>query len=445
MEVLNGIHYFPETKTILMAGIDNVDYYDERDLTPISVGNNGYSVMPWGQNNDLPQNILKKIEKSEILSANLGFNISVAYGLGPKLVKIIKDDKGKVVEYLDVEDGPEYEFFESNDIPMFMLSAITDMVYFHNAFAQLIPDKNFKKIHSIRHMEAAFSRWGKMDNKGAINWHYYSSKWDEGVGDNFIRTYCLDEFNTYQDIRKQLACKTKRMVFPSYMPSPGRPYYSIPGWHSIFRSGWFDHMTAIPELKKAIMKNQLGVKFIIYISESYWEQLMISEGVDRNDPKAVKELKEREMNGFSEFLTGEDNASKAIMAIKEKIPMGNSVLESKQIEIIPVENKFSGGEYISDMETASAMMSYAMNVHPSLIGVTLSKSAGSMSGTDKRELYLIKQALMKPLQDRTLRPLRAIPKINGWANDVTIIVPEYIFTTQDQNKSGKQESTTKQL
>ena len=151
------------------------------------------------------------------------------------------------------------------------------------------------------------------------------------------------------------------------------------------------------------------------------------------------------MQAFSKFLTGEDNASKAIMAIKDKIPMANSVLESKQIEIIPVDNKFTGGEYISDMETASAMMSYAMNVHPSLIGATLSKSAGSMGGTDKRELYLIKQALMKPLLDRTLRPLKSIPKINNWEKDITILVPEYIFTTQDQNKSGKQESTNTQL
>lgn len=444
MDVINGIQFFPQTQTILMADTGHVDYYDERELTAIML-TKGHKVMPWGPNNDLPQTILKKIEKSEILSANLGFNISVAYGLGPKLVKLIRNEQGKVVDYLEVESGEEYEFFERNDIPMFMQSAITDMVYFHNAYAELIPDKKFKKIHSIRHMEAAFSRWGEMDTKGVINWHYYSSKWDEGVGDNYIRTYCLDEFNSYQDMKKQMALHTKRMIFPSYMPSPGRPYYSIPGWHSIFRSGWFDHMTAIPELKKAIMKNQLGVKFIIYISDSYWEALMTREGINPEDHKAVKELKEREKNAFSEFLTGEDNASKAIMAMKDHLPMGNSVLESKQIEIIPVDNKFTGGEYISDMETASAMMSYAMNVHPSLIGATLSKSAGSMSGTDKRELYLIKQALMKPLVDRTLRPLKAIPKINGWDKDITIMVPEYIFTTQDQNKSGKQESTNTKL
>ena len=443
MEVINGINYYPQSQTLLMSAASHLDYYDEKDLTAIQVGN--YSVMPWGESNNLPQEILKRIGRSEILSANLGFNISVAYGLGPRLVKMIRDERGKVVDFLEVEDGPEFEFFESNDIPMFLQSALTDMVYFHNAFAELIPDKKFKKIHSIRHMEAAFSRWGKMDNRGCINWHYYSSRWEEGVGDNFVRTYCLDEFNTYQDIKKQMAIRTKRMVFPSYMPSPGRPYYSIPGWHSIFHSGWYDHMTAIPELKKAIMKNQLGVKFIIYISESYWEQLMEREGIDPNNHAEVKKLKEAEMQAFSEFLTGEDNASKAIMAIKDKIPMANSVLESKQIEIIPVDNKFTGGEYISDMETASAMMSYAMNVHPSLIGATLSKSAGSMGGTDKRELYLIKQALMKPLLDRTLRPLKAIPKINNWEKDITILVPEYIFTTQDQNKSGNQESTNTQL
>jgi hypothetical protein len=99
-----------------------------------------------------------------------------------------------------------------------------------------------------------------------------------------------------------------------------------------------------------------------------------------------------------------------------------------------------GGEYITDIETAANIMCYAMGVHPNLIGATPGKSSGSLSGTDKRELFLMKQALMKPIVDRSLRIVKIIKTVNNWNKDITVVVPEYIFTTLDKAKSGKQES-----
>lgn len=444
MDVIEGITYLPGCQSILMSS--NRDFFGTDDnLSPVPVGKN--SVMPWGQDNNLPTKIIKEVESSEILSASLSFNISVAYGLGPKIVKAVRNTSGKVVDYIPIERGREYDFFERNDLSMFLQSMLTDMIYFHNAFAEIIPDENFNEIVTLRHKEAAFSRWEKMDPYGVINHHFYAADWTK-PGDDIIKTYVVDEFDAVNDITQKLLGRTanaSRMIFPSYIPSPGRPYYSVPGWHSIFNSGWYDHIKAIPELKKAIMKNNLGVKFIVYISDEYWKNLMKLEGIAPTDAKGIKELKEREKKSFQEFLSGENNAAKAVIALKDLFPQGNGMGESKQIEIIPVENDFKGGEYISDLETGSAMLSYATNVHPSLIGATLSKSSGSMSGTDKRELFLIKQALMKSVQDRVMRIIRAIKAVNKWDKDITVIVPEYIFTTQDQNKSGKQESTTTTL
>lgn len=82
-----------------------------------------------------------------------------------------------------------------------------------------------------------------------------------------------------------------------------------------------------------------------------------------------------------------------------------------------------------------------MGVHSSLIGATPGKSSSTLGGTQARELYLMKQACMKPIVDRVLRPLRFIKQFNKWDKDIYINIPEYIFTTLDQNKSGKQEST----
>lgn len=424
------------------AGRDLFDYDDT--LTPVTVEK--YNISPWGTNNNLPQEIRANIEKSDIMSTNLRFNRDVCYGLGPKLVDLIRNEKGKVVDFAEADDGEEYEFFTRNDISMFLLEQFTDMMYFHNAFSELIPDKSSGKIYSIRHKEAMFSRWSVMNNKGVIDTHFYASNWKDTPSlSNITPSQVIDEFNALGDAQARITLGKKRMIYPVYMPSPGRPYYSRPDWYSLFESGWYDHSIAIPALKKAIMKNNLGVKFIIYISPRYWEEVLQNAKVDKSDPIKVKAVKDQEVKAMTEFLSGAESAAKAIITMQEYSPAGNTAILHKWIEIVPVKNDITGGEFISDIETVANIMSYAMGVHPSLIGAVPGKNGGSMGGTDKRELFLMKQALMKPVVDRCLRPLQLIRQVNGWKKDRTIVVPEYIFTTLDQNKSGKQESTNNNM
>lgn len=443
IEIISGITLLPEAKAILSAS-PSVNYFQDEKLDPITIDK--MEIAPWGASNNLPQEILDLISVSDVLGANLRFNRDVCYGLGPKLVRVERNDKGKVVDYVEMESGKEYDFFERNDIAMFLLEQLTDMVTFHNAFAEMIPSGSKNEIYSLRSKEAAFSRWAVMDKNGQINTHYYSAKWHDSPGKGDITaSRVIDEFNAMADVTAKVALNKKRMIYPVYMPSPSRPYYSRPEWHSLFESGWYDHSVAIPALKKAIMKNNLGVKFIIYISDEYFQDIFQKEGIDMHDRKAVKERVDKEKAAFNEFLSGADNASKAIMAIKKFVPSGSGAIENKWIEIEPIKNDLTGGEYIPDLETVTSIMCYATGVHPSLIGAVPGKSSGSMSGTDKRELYLMKQALMKPLVDRVLRPLKLIKMFNKWDADVSIIVPEYIFTTLDKAKSGKEESTTKQI
>lgn len=439
IDILDNVTLFSESKTIL--AIDSKVIFEETNMTPVTIDK--HKIAPWGTDNNLPAKILENVRKSDIVSANLRFNRDVCYGLGPKLVKVIRDANKKIVDYVEVENGPEYEFFENNDFSSFYLEQLTDMNYFHNAFVELIPSASKNTIATIRHKEAAFSRWSTMDKNGKIQNHYYSGKWSESPGiSDIVISKAIDEFNAIADIQANMTLKKQRMIYPVYMPSPGRPYYSQPEWYSIFQSGWYDHSVAIPELKKAIMKHNLGVKFIIYISAEYFEDIFLKENIDKTDTKAVKERVEKEKAKFNEFLTGPNNASKSILALKKYVMSGSSAIENKWIEIVPINNKMDGGEYITDIETAANIMCYAMNIHPNLIGATPGKSSGSMSGTDKRELFLIKQALMKPLVDRTLRIVKIIKAINKWNPDITVTVPEYIFTTLDKAKSGKQESTT---
>lgn len=442
IEIIDGISLYPELKTVM--AVDSSQILDDKKLKPVEIDK--YKVAPWGEDNNLPATILSKIEKSEVIGTNLVFNRDVCYGLGPKLVRAIKDQQGKVVDYVPVDSGAEFDFFELNDIPLFFAEQLTDMVTFHNTFCEMIPGKTSNNIYSLRHKEAVFSRWEVMNSKGIITKHFYSAKWGEKPSkDDIAVSNAIDEYDAVNDIKLKLAAKKQRLIYSAYMPSPGRPYYSQPQWYSIFQSGWYDHSITLPALKKAIIQNNLGVKYIIYISKKYLIDICTKEGIDMNDSITVKKRYAQETATFNDFLTGSKNVNKAILALKDFVTSGNSALEEKYITIDTVKNTIEGGEYINDVETAANVMCYAMGVHPSLIGATPGKGSSSISGTDKRELFLMKQALMRPLIDRTMRSLKVIKMYNKWANDIMITVPEYVFTTLDKNKTGKEESVVNKI
>ena len=444
LPIVEGFELFPEAQVIL--GTDSSsEFHLDHDLDAIKLGK--YQIAPWGPDNLMPEHLLEKVEKGDIVGANLRFNRDVAFGLGPKLVRAVaRDQYGRVLEWAPVEEGPIFDWFEANDIPLFMQQQLTDVAYFYNAFPELILDENYDKIRAIRHKEAVFSRWSIANARGDINWHYYAD-WNENPTEkDIIATRVLDEFDTARDLDIFKAQrKAKRFIYPVYMPSPGKPYYSQPEWYSIFRSGWYDHSTMVPKLKKAILKNQLGVKFIIYVSQDYFKNICKMEGIDPNDRKAYTERVNKEKEAFNSFLAGETNANKAILSIKDRVATASGTMESKWIEITPIDNKIQGGEYIDDTESTANIICYAMGVHSSLIGATPGKSSSTLGGTQARELYMMKQACMKPIVDRVMRPLRFIKQYNKWDKDIYINVPEYIFTTLDQNKSGKQESTNTEV
>ena len=436
--VLDGVIYFPGIESVLAIDSGN-DFRMDYELTPKEIG--PYKVIPWGADNLLPNHLLRKIAENDIVSANIKFNRDVCYGLGPKLIRVLNRTNGKITDFEEVTDGEPYEFFERNDIPLFMLQQLTDMVEFYNTWAEMAFDKEKKLIRTIRHREAVFSRWSQMV-RGDIKWHYYCSEWDKNPGKEKIRaTRVLDELEAQTELEMYFANRT-RLIYSAYMPSPGRPYYSRPEWYSIFNSGWYDHSTMVPQLKKAILKNQLGVKYIIYITDEYLKDLYRREGIDENDREAVKQRQEKLKKDFCDYLSGETNANKAILAMKQLIPMASgSSAEQKWIEIIPVKNDLKGGEYIDDTESTANIICYAMGVHSALIGATPGKNSNTLGGSNARELFMMKQALMRPIVDRAMRVLKVIKQFNKWPDDIMITIPEYIFTTLDQNKSGKQEST----
>ena len=85
------------------------------------------------------------------------------------------------------------------------------------------------------------------------------------------------------------------------------------------------------------------------------------------------------------------------------------------------------------------MMCFTMRVHSNLVGSVPGKTQTNNSGSDKRELYTIAQALQKPYHDLFFNVHRLIIRFNKW-DDVVPTCPFIQLTTLDENTDAKQVS-----
>lgn len=436
------LSYMPDVQAIIAQGSSADAIADADD--PITVGK--WRIAPWGDDNNLPANVMEKIGKSDPLGANIDHNIKMMYGQGVQpMLRFVEGGKER---FEICTDERVLKFYEDNDIPGYFLEQCADMATFYMAVPEIILTRDLKSVYSLRHKESAFSRWGVVDKKtGHIIKHYYSSEWDEGGANDFNTTESevLNRVNPLGDLRNRIAKRS--YVQPRFMmninfPTPGRTYYPRPSYYSIFNSGSYDFSTMIWNFKKALLKNGLVVKYIIYISDKYWDLIFQEEKIDRNNPEKVKARKEQEFEKWRKFLGNEENAGKGMTVLKKMIPSGNSAIEEKYITIEPIKSDTKGGEFLDDSSEVANTINYATGVHPSLIGSPPGKTTNSMSGTDKRELYHIKSAMMTPFRDRLLRPLYLVKAFNNFPANLVWKVMDYEFTTLDTNKSGKQTGTT---
>jgi hypothetical protein len=105
--------------------------------------------------------------------------------------------------------------------------------------------------------------------------------------------------------------------------------------------------------------------------------------------------------------------------------------EEQDVIIDAVPNGLSDGQYIEDSEEASNMIYSATGVHPSIIGASPGKSK-SINGTEARELFIIKQAMTKPIRDALTMPLYIAKAINNWPADIHFMIPSIVLETLDK-------------
>jgi len=438
----NGIGYLPGVKAAVT--VSSREMFAEPDSRPISIKieNKQYrGVVPWGSDNDRPANIITKVGANPVLSSGMLFNIQMGYGEG--IVAGRWSFEGGKWVFSPVTDNADINrFFEENDINGYLLEQLTDLNFFYNIFPEIILSQD-KKIVQICSKEAAFSRWEEMNDQGIIENHFYSAYWSPNKPDKTVVTPVLNRHNPVRDLKIRMGLEKDakgelrkdpegyRYIVPVSFPTPGRSYYQKPYWYSVIESGWYDYAQKIPEFKNALMDNQMTIKYHVELMSDYFPKIFSEEGITTDEAKKARIKKE--YDDLNKFLSSAKNTGKSVISFVQYSPDGK---EMRRMKITPIENQFKGGEYVEDSEEASNILSYGIGVHPSLIGSSPGKSK-TINGTEARELFIIKQALIRPLRDRLLRPLYLVKNFNGWDETISFDIPNIELTTLDSGTGSE--------
>lgn len=390
---------------------------------------------PWGADNHLPFKIRDLVGSDEVTAQNKFFNVLACYGAGP----VLNGADGQPTTLPDA-----LRFKRRTGLGTFFLEQITDMKYYFMSVCVVILSRDGTQINRLVHKDACFCRLAKADKAGRINYVYYAN-WKKGnlQKDDIERIPLLREDDPIGDLMVKMgrepgqdgrcAVRTPLRKFAVLLrfPTVGCQYYPTPYYAAMFRGGSYFEKRLISAAKIAKIRNHASVKYQVEVENKYWQKIISEERI--TDPLKIKERIKKEKENIRDFVAGVHNSGKAWITGYYVDPLGHEV---RDIRVVNIEGSKEGGDYADDINVAANTLCYADNTHPNLVGAVPGKSQSNNSGSDKRELFTMKQALETAFHDLLLRPVEMVCEFNGWQG-VTPAVPMIILTTLDEHKDAK--------
>ena len=402
-------------------------FKEAEEISPRHVSDK-VSYMPWGADDQMPYDIINLIESDETLSTCQMFNAEVCYGSG---LVYQTDEWCKRNVMNEVE-----EFFLDNDMASYFLGVCQDFKHFGFAVSVIILNEQGNKVVRVLRKEACYVRFAPANKEGVIPQVLYAN-WRNSVRAEQVEVIpLLNPQSTWTDLQTQVKKGKRKFAVVSRVPTPDSTYYPIPYYASLFKGKWYNIKQLIGAAKEAKLKNSAPIKYHIEIAKSFWSNIFKAEGI--TDRVKQQERVNEEKDNIINFLTGMENSGKVLFSEFYVSPNGE---EQHDVVINKIETDKEGGDWATDIIEAVNMMCFTMRVHSNLVGSVPGKSQTNNSGSDKRELYTIAQALQKPYHDLLFNVHRLIIRFNKW-DGAYPDCPFIQLTTLDENKDAKQVSVT---
>lgn len=433
-----SVHDVPRTnvRAAIIAKTSNV-FRESSDLNTMTTPN-GKEFVAWGDDNMLPYGIVDLIEGDETLSTCQIFNAEVCYGSG---LRDCAEAASKSVRQ-EVED-----FLLDNPMSDYFLGVCQDLMHFNFAVSVIILNADGTKIVELHRKPACYCRFAPADKKsGKINKVFFAPFRNLTPDDVVEEIELLDPRSPWRDLQDRMALratrnnnagkqvtKERKFAILSRFPGVDSLYYPIPHYAALFRGNWYNIKRLIAEAKLAKLKNAAPIKYVISVSQSYWDNLFASLHV--HDVKEQQKIMNEKKQEMLQFLTNIENTGTVLFTPKNISLDGKG--ETDAITVTSIDSKTKeGGDWESDIAEAVNMVCFTMRVHSNLVGSVPGKSQTNNSGSDKRELYTIAQALKKPYRDILFLVHEIIIRFNKWKG-VHPDCPFVQLTTLDEHADAK--------
>lgn len=386
----------------------------------------------WGNNDRLPTDWRCKVEAVPMAGTALKKRIDFMQGEDLQWFKTEEWRKAGF-EATPVEPPEVEDFMAENRIRTEWWPAqCADYCLPYNSFSELIMSQDRERITNLYHIPAEHGRLSKANAAHQIDYLIYSLHFPFGTAQAEGNRVPIPLYKWYDREKFFQNLRNPKFAWHSRFPTPGLIYYAR-AWHmGLFKEdGWMDVASDVPKIVRAMQKNQIKLRYMIYIPEHYFKfQNKDWDDFDTEKRKKVVEDKQKQIN---DYLTGSDNVGKTLMNIFRVNEMTGQ--ELGKIEIVPVADNFKSDTWIPDSYTADAQIVQGLGVDPSQIG--LAPQGGKMgagSGSDKMQSFNQTMLLNTPDQTIVLEPLNFISRFNKWG--LTCAVKHTRLTTQNDERSG---------
>lgn len=399
-------------------------FREQSEISPAAVpGTRSEHYWPWGSRNDMPFEILEKIEKDETAGSCLKFGSEALFGGG---IQYLTDQENSPYSK-DVED-----FFLDNRMQYFMLGTAIDFKYYNFCVAVIILNADNSKICRVIRKPACYCRFSA--EKHGLPKYVYIANWRKSVsGEEIEKIPLLDMDAPFPDLKERTKKDKKTHIYAivTKIPTVDSQMYPIPNYGAIFRGKWYDIKQLIGIAKLSKLQNSAPIRYHIEIAEKYWDRLCERENIVERD-KAVERVNQAREEIIN-FLTGLENSGKVWFSEFYTSPNGE---QQHDIVINKIDTEKEGGDWASDLQEAVNMMCFTFGVHSNLVGSVPGKSQTNNSGSDKRELYTIAQARELPYRELLFDVHKIIIRFNGWSGYKPVI-PLLQLTTLDEHEDIK--------
>lgn len=411
-------------------------------LTPLTT--NVGKVAYWGNDNNFPGRIAEILAKDAEMTKLIDWCVRAAMGKG---IAVMQNhdwtDDGQPL-YRPIKDRAILDWYGSAQVRNYYHKAFIDLFTFFNVFPELIPTRDRSRIYSIGHNEAMHCRWAQMDTDGKLKEVIHNKNWSVSGTVNLYDTNQTTRIPAIDPMDYDIVNKVKndkglvKFIYPVNYPTIGRTYYQVAHWDGLRVSGWLDIAAKIPEFKAALLKNQMTIKYLIRIPNTYWPS--VYKNWDNMNDTSRTEAKKAKLKEIDKSLTDTENTGKSILNEVGFDPITHEKLPGWEIEVI--DDKTKAGQFLEDSQEASAHKMRALGLDNSLVSALMTGKMGSGSGSDKMQAWNIYTAMIDPYRNIVLDPLYFAAEFSGYKEQYpgfTLTFRDTLLQTQNINSQGSKE------